>query len=416
MTVFSRSPVPRLAIILLAGAGVAGLAAPGAEARRKPAPITYAPQGERPETVRQGQGQEGRAGDTAASTERETGKRIEFRYPDQPGMVYGPEGARAANGDDPIAFSSSQAAIAPDKARAYAHTRTPRAAAGKGARDRAISPGGFDARATAARIAAEPAPAAEAPAASPSASASASPAETYSVGGATVRPQGGESYDETGIASWYGPGFDGNPTANGETFDQEAMTAAHPTLPLPSLVQVVNLDNDREVVLRVNDRGPFIDGRMIDVSRRAAEVLGFEEAGEARVRVRYLGPAPVAGAPYKSATSVRSEQANPQTGATVDLEKVPRQLNRPPQPGENGHMVQLGSFADIANAHRLTASLEATLPVDIRQARVRGADYFRVLVGPFASETRAQAVRTELSTRGIADGIVLDEAKLSRGS
>lgn len=414
MTVFSRGPVPRLAIVLLAGAGLAGLAAPGAEARRKPAPITYAPQGERPETARQEPGRAGEAANTAARPERETGRRIEFRYPDQPGTVYGPDGARAANGDDPIAFSSSQAAIAPDKARAYAHTRTPRAAAGKTARDPAISPGGFDARATAARIAAEPAPAAGASA--PSVSASASPAETYSVGGAKVRPQGGESYDETGIASWYGPGFHGNPTANGETFDQEAMTAAHPTLPLPSLVQVVNLGNDREVVLRVNDRGPFIDGRMIDVSRRAAEMLGFEEAGEARVRVRYLGPAPVAGAPYKSATSVRSQRAEPQTGATVDLEDVPRQLNRAPQPGEPGHMVQLGAFADIANAHRLTASLEATLPVDIRQARVRGADYFRVLVGPFASETRAKAVRSELSTRGIADGIVLDAAKLSRGS
>src|SRR5690606_6879039 len=99
-------------------------------------------------------------------------------------------------------------------------------------------------------------------------------------------------YQETGTASWYGPQFHGQRTASGEIFDESALTAAHPTLPIPSLVQVTNLENGREVIVRVNDRGPFVGERLIDLSRAAAQVLGFESAGHARVHVRYLGPAP----------------------------------------------------------------------------------------------------------------------------
>ncbi|VAW14310.1 Septum-associated rare lipoprotein A, partial [hydrothermal vent metagenome] len=96
-------------------------------------------------------------------------------------------------------------------------------------------------------------------------------------------------------ASWYGPNFQGRLTANGETFDQYFLSAAHPTLPLPSYVQVKNLSNGRTVTVRVNDRGPFASNRIIDLSRRAAEVLGFINQGTARVKVTYLGRAPVNG-------------------------------------------------------------------------------------------------------------------------
>ena len=101
---------------------------------------------------------------------------------------------------------------------------------------------------------------------------------------------------ETGIASWYGPGFAGRPTANGEIYDPMGMTAAHPELPLGSEVVVVNLENGREVRLRINDRGPFIDDRVIDVSKAAAKVLGFYLTGLAEVRVYRLEPAEVASA------------------------------------------------------------------------------------------------------------------------
>ena len=97
------------------------------------------------------------------------------------------------------------------------------------------------------------------------------------------------NYDRTGVASWYGPAFHGRPTANGERFDMNGVTAAHPTLPLPSRVRVTNLENGRQLELRVNDRGPFVNGRIIDLSRRAAQLLGFKSQGLAKVRVQYLG-------------------------------------------------------------------------------------------------------------------------------
>ncbi|MGE5268169.1 MAG: septal ring lytic transglycosylase RlpA family protein [Thiohalocapsa sp.] len=110
----------------------------------------------------------------------------------------------------------------------------------------------------------------------------------YQVKGVWYTPRVDYSYDETGTASWYGPGFDGKPTSDGEIYDMNELTAAHKTLPLPSVVQVTNLQNGRALRLRVNDRGPFVDGRIIDLSRRAAQLLGFDGAGTAPVRVRIL--------------------------------------------------------------------------------------------------------------------------------
>jgi rare lipoprotein A len=112
--------------------------------------------------------------------------------------------------------------------------------------------------------------------------------QPYEIGGVTYYPREDYSYDETGIASWYGPGFEGKNTANGETFDPNELTAAHRTLPMPSLVRVTNLDNGRSVVVRVNDRGPFAHGRIIDLSRRAAQLLDMHGNGTAKVRVKIL--------------------------------------------------------------------------------------------------------------------------------
>jgi rare lipoprotein A len=98
-------------------------------------------------------------------------------------------------------------------------------------------------------------------------------------------PQPPGEFHEEGVASWYGPGFDGRTTASGETFDADALTAAHRRLPFDSRVRVVNLDNGLEVVVRINDRGPYVDGRIIDVSQAAAHALGMIETGIARVRL-----------------------------------------------------------------------------------------------------------------------------------
>lgn len=110
----------------------------------------------------------------------------------------------------------------------------------------------------------------------------------YQINGVWYYPKVDYGYDASGTASWYGPGFDHRATADGEIYDMNDLTAAHKTLPLPSVVEVTNLQNGRELQLRVNDRGPFVGDRLIDVSRRAAQLLGFEGHGTTQVRVRVL--------------------------------------------------------------------------------------------------------------------------------
>src|ERR1700742_180274 len=110
----------------------------------------------------------------------------------------------------------------------------------------------------------------------------------YQIDNVWYYPHEQPDYDETGIASWYGPDFYGKYTANGELYDGNALTAAHRTLPMPVNVRVTNLDNGKSLVVRVNDRGPYAKGRIIDVSEQAAKLLGFYNQGTARVRVTYL--------------------------------------------------------------------------------------------------------------------------------
>lgn len=117
----------------------------------------------------------------------------------------------------------------------------------------------------------------------------------YQVGGRWYRPREQRNYDRVGIASWYGQAFHGRKTANGEVFDMHALTAAHPTLPMPSYAYVSNPANGRTIMVRINDRGPYVGDRMIDLSRRSAHELGLLSGGTGRVRVQYAGPAPLNG-------------------------------------------------------------------------------------------------------------------------
>jgi rare lipoprotein A len=117
----------------------------------------------------------------------------------------------------------------------------------------------------------------------------------YVVAGRTYTPEENVNYSESGIASWYGSDFHGRYTANGEIYDMDSISAAHPTLPLPSYVRVTNLKNHKSIVVRVNDRGPYAHDRIIDLSRRTAHLLGFHGNGLARVKVDYVGRAPLAG-------------------------------------------------------------------------------------------------------------------------
>lgn len=123
--------------------------------------------------------------------------------------------------------------------------------------------------------------------------------QPYKINGQWYYPAFVTEYEAVGIASWYGDSYHGRPTANGEVYDMYALTAAHPTLQLPSVVEVANLENGRSQVLRVNDRGPFVHNRLIDLSYAAARALGFERQGLAQVQVRYLGLARLDEAPIR---------------------------------------------------------------------------------------------------------------------
>ncbi|MEJ0061075.1 MAG: septal ring lytic transglycosylase RlpA family protein [Terricaulis sp.] len=248
----------------------------------------------------------------------------------------------------------------------------------------------------------------------------------YEVGGRWYAPAPEPGYEMEGQASWYGPTFHGQATASGEIFDQEALTAAHPTLPIPSLVQVTNLENGREIIVRVNDRGPFVGERLIDLSHGAATVLGFDQAGQARVHVRYLGPAPrhVAsqGARPVVAAAPQAAPQQPSSGPTSLLPPpsaapAPASAEAPlpavqpasysqPTPARGGYFVQVGAFSDLMNAHRVKAAIETAGPVVVEAAETRQGEIFRVRVGPLASAAEADAARRALADLGFAETIV----------
>jgi rare lipoprotein A len=127
----------------------------------------------------------------------------------------------------------------------------------------------------------------------------------YVIGGRTYTPQFNANYRAEGKASWYGSGFQGRLTASGEKFDMHALTAAHPTLPLQSYVRVTNLENNRSVIVRVNDRGPYHGNRLIDLSVRASTLLGFHDQGIAQVRVEYVDRAKLADSDLASPDDVK---------------------------------------------------------------------------------------------------------------
>jgi rare lipoprotein A len=135
----------------------------------------------------------------------------------------------------------------------------------------------------------------------------------YVVAGKVYKPRENPNYDATGLASWYGSAFHGRYTANGEVYDQYGISAAHPTMPLPSYARVTNLDTGSSVIVRVNDRGPFHANRLIDLSEKAAQLLDVKGHGTAHVRVKYVGPADMSGhdMPYLMASYVRKGQRGP---------------------------------------------------------------------------------------------------------
>lgn len=217
----------------------------------------------------------------------------------------------------------------------------------------------------------------------------------YQIRGRWYRPAEQPDYDEVGLASWYGDAFHGRPTATGEPFDMHALTAAHKTLPLPGLVEVTNLANGRRVVLRLNDRGPFVEGRIIDLSRAAADALDLRQAGVGRVRVRYLGRAPRLGGgqPLTPATAVAAVAPTPTPPAPAT---IPAPIPASTLPVASGPVwVRGGAFLDRAEAERLAADFPGVATVR------RDGELFRLILGPYPdAETAARAIRG-LNDRGV---------------
>lgn len=191
---------------------------------------------------------------------------------------------------------------------------------------------------------------------------------TYTVMGSTYRPQtrpGG--YRKEGVASWYGRRFQGKRTASGEPYDMYAMTAAHPTLPIPSYARVTALNNGKSVVVRINDRGPFHSKRIIDLSYAAAYKLGYVNKGSTRVRV---------------------ESIDPETDAVPDEASV------------EGVYLQVGAFSRADNARQLVERLSGELDLDPGRTRVvRDGSLHRVQLGPYRSDAAAKTDRERVRER-----------------
>lgn len=329
-------------------------------------------------------------------------QRIEFRYP----------------GQAPVAISQP----APVVSASPAATEVPQ--------------GRFDAEAAATRLT----PQAREPVVE---SMSLQPVVVVNPGQAPI-PKMASDFAEMGVAIVYGDEFAGLPTANGEIFSQAELSAAHPTLPLPSYAKVTNPATGRQVVLRVNDRGPFEDGADFQVSRGAASALGFAGAEQASLMFEYLGPAelkPSAPKTQSKAPKPAVMQANtksvpvvtayaqedellggdelaggagtkparaPLRRAEVIWPEPPADWNVTPASAVKGNVyVQVASFSDMSNADALYRDLRTNLPAEIVPARVNGADFFRVRVGPFDDRASAQRLRDRLDAEGKGNGRVV---------
>lgn len=272
---------------------------------------------------------------------------------------------------------------------------------------------------------------------------------SYKIQGKRYYPK--ETYEnvETGIASWYGPGFHGKMTANGEIFDKNELTAAHRTLQMPSIVRVTNLNNGRSLILRVNDRGPFSKNRILDVSERAAELLDFKGQGTTKVKVEVLKkeslevamaakrgedtrgyevaynqnrlPEPIriaqAQPPKAPQPAVQQQIANVAPQPSYKPSLISSAQATQPFPAASATFgapkltpklyIQAGSFSMEQNAMELARKLERHGPSNVTLARVNDTPYYRVRLGPFASATDADAALNALRSGPVPDAKII---------
>ena len=206
----------------------------------------------------------------------------------------------------------------------------------------------------------------------------------YTINGERYEPLSShEGFVQSGIASWYGSDFHGKTTSNGDSYDMYAMTAAHKTLPLGVYVKVRNRDNGRETVVRINDRGPFVTGRIIDLSYSAAQKIGLIEKGTAPVRIEALG--------------------------YLDETTHDKTTYRAPSSYDRGSFgIQVGAFSKLVNAQKMADDIRRRFGVaSIKEAVVGGTRYYRVRAGNYASLKEAEQVREHSSDKLISGAYVV---------
>ena len=263
----------------------------------------------------------------------------------------------------------------------------------------------------------------------------------YKIKGRTYYPSEKYRHSETGVASWYGPGFHGKLTANGEKFNKRELTAAHKTLQMPSMVRVTNLDNGRSIIVRVNDRGPFAHDRVIDLSEKAAEIIGMKQAGTANVRIDLLEKESlqIASAARKGISTrgtevtlnrgkklgknlkmdIATPTAKPTTYTpsiqTVAIQKdnninqfnqiLVKQVNaspiRKPMPTNQQIYIQAGAFSNEDNALTMSNALyNISEPVTIQRNVESTGVLYRVKIGPINSMSEANQILSNLTSQG----------------
>lgn len=256
----------------------------------------------------------------------------------------------------------------------------------------------------------------------------------YQVAGRWFTPKEQPNYNKVGQSSWYGEAFHRRRTSNGEFFDMNQLTAAHATLPLPSYVRVTNLTNGKSVIVRVNDRGPFVGTRIIDVSKRTAEVLDYKRKGTERVRVQYLGPAPINDPNARDLIAMNRGRAStadePQMVAEAEVPPVRKLKRRKPaapvlasyESGEESpglqvsYFVELGTYADPDNVERIRDGLSGVGRLQITELEGDQGLLYRLRLGPIADVNDATVAYNQAVGFGLPDARItqapLQEATL----
>ena len=221
----------------------------------------------------------------------------------------------------------------------------------------------------------------------------------YQIMGRWYYPKEDYSYSEIGTASWYGDDFHAKRTANGEKYDMNTLTAAHRTLPLPSIVRVTNLENGRSLVVRVNDRGPYAKERIIDVSKRGAQLLGYQTKGTTKVKVEILADE------SRALKAALLNQKVPAVSKPVEKAEFKPAVSHANQ----AHFIQVGSFRQKELALSTQDKLQKLGKTQVVTADVNGATYYRVRLGPIEEEKQAQDVLIKVQNNGFHDARMINE-------